>query len=87
MIATANIIRLLRNSVAGVPQNQFLQVKTGLLDTLMDCTCFYYSVTEKCHREKHKYPYAMVYSPVSVQVTFNVLLAQRFNWKNLSQLR
>jgi len=68
MIATANIIRLLRNSVAGVPQNQFLQVKTGLLDTLMDCTCFYYSVTEKCHREKHKYPYAMVYSPISVQV-------------------
>ena len=41
IIATANIIRLLRNSVVNLPRNQFLQVKTG--EYTYTCTSMFIS--------------------------------------------
>lgn len=68
IIATANIIRLLRNSVVNIPRNQFLQVKTGLLDSILDCIMFYHKMGMKCHRVKHKIPYSLAYTPLCIEV-------------------
>lgn len=68
IIATANIIRLLRNSVINLPRNQFLQVKTGLLDCILDSVYFYHDVGTKCHRVKHKIPYVLTYTPLCIEV-------------------
>lgn len=69
IIATANIIRLLRNSAVNTPRNQFLHVKTGLLDSILDSICFYDDVAKKCHRaSKHKEPYALTYPPLCNEV-------------------
>jgi len=68
IIATANIIRLLRNSVVNLPRNQFLQVKTGVLDCILDSVYFYHDVGTKCHRVKHKIPYVLTYTPLCVEV-------------------
>lgn len=45
-----------------------LALFSGLLDCILDCIYFYHDVGMKCHRVKHKVPYALTYTPLCVEV-------------------